>query len=96
MPKRHYVRTTDMPDEIGAMIGAVLPRVSRAVCKAMDQPDFNIVSNNGAFAGCRSGLTRAGHGQVVDHVHYHIVPAPKRTGPDSTKWRSPKKTGRCA
>ena len=75
IPKRHYVRTSEMPDEIGAMLGATLPKVSRAVSKTSQTTEFNVVNNNGPGAG-----------QVVHHVHYHIVPSPS----ESERWRKPK------
>ncbi|KAK4054146.1 hypothetical protein OIV83_001171 [Microbotryomycetes sp. JL201] len=64
IPKRHYARISHMPDDVSAAIGAVLPKISRAICRAEDHPDYNVVSNQG-------------YAQVVYHVHYHIVPAPK-------------------
>lgn len=33
----------------------------------MNQPDFNIVSNQG-------------YAQIVGHVHFHLVPAPRLNG----------------
>ncbi|GAA5960111.1 hypothetical protein JCM3765_002473 [Sporobolomyces pararoseus] len=75
VPKQHYERVSYLPDEISAEIGRVLPRISRALCRAVDQPDFNIVSNQG-------------YAQVVPHVHYHLVPAPDLNNsppPSSTK-----------
>jgi len=66
IPKAHYPRVSQLPEELSALVGSVLPKISRAICAATDQPDFNIVSNQG-------------HAQVVDHVHYHLVPAPKRS-----------------
>ncbi|KAK9899414.1 HIT-like protein [Cystobasidium minutum MCA 4210] len=64
VPKEHHERLTDLPDAFSAEMGRILPRLCRAVCNATDQKDFNIVNNNG-------------YGQVVPHVHWHIVPAPK-------------------
>ncbi|GAA5988280.1 hypothetical protein JCM5350_002841 [Sporobolomyces pararoseus] len=75
VPKQHYERVSNLSDEISAEIGRALPRVSRALCRAVDQPDFNIVSNQG-------------YAQVVPHVHYHLVPAPRLNDsppPSSTK-----------
>ncbi len=63
IPKGHWVTLDTVPDESAAAIGAVLPRISRAVCTATGVRDFNILQNNG----------RAAH-QAVDHVHFHIIP----------------------
>ncbi|CAH1765493.1 7109_t:CDS:2 [Entrophospora sp. SA101] len=46
-----------------AAIGASLPMISNAICQALNIKDFNILQNNGSFAG-----------QVVFHVHFHIIP----------------------
>ncbi|KAM0789572.1 hypothetical protein ACM66B_000381 [Microbotryomycetes sp. NB124-2] len=64
IPKRHYARISHVPDDVSAAIGKVLPKISRAICRAQGHPDYNVVSNQG-------------YAQVVYHVHYHIVPAPK-------------------
>ncbi|GAA6024670.1 hypothetical protein JCM11491_003459 [Sporobolomyces phaffii] len=68
VPKRHYERVSHLPDDLSAAIGRTLPRIARALCRAVDQPDFNIVSNQG-------------YAQVVPHVHYHLVPAPRADAP---------------
>lgn len=47
IPKLHYARVSHLPDEVSANLGRVLPRISRAMCRALDQPDYNIVSNQG-------------------------------------------------
>ncbi|KAB1197502.1 MULTISPECIES: HIT family protein [Haloferax] len=63
VPKDHYARLDDMPDEISAdLFGAVdelVPRVEDAV----DADASNVGINNGPAAG-----------QEVEHVHVHIVP----------------------
>ncbi|GAA5956119.1 hypothetical protein JCM21900_002600 [Sporobolomyces salmonicolor] len=63
VPKKHYERVTHLPSDVSASIGRVMPKIARAMCRAVEQPDFNVVSNQG-------------YGQVVPHVHYHLVPAP--------------------
>ncbi|GAA5830211.1 hypothetical protein JCM5353_003696 [Sporobolomyces roseus] len=68
VPKKHYERVTNLPDETSAAIGRSLPRIARALCRAVKQPDFNIISNQG-------------YAQVVPHVHYHLVPAPLPNSP---------------
>ena len=63
IPKTHYDRLTDLPEEVAADLARLLPRLSRAVVKAADADGFNIFQTNGACAG-----------QVVPHVHIHIIP----------------------
>jgi len=63
IPKKHYERLTDLPDELSADLAGALPRLARAVVKATDADGFNIHQTNGACSG-----------QVVPHVHIHIIP----------------------
>ncbi len=63
IPKGHYVTLDQMPAEDAAAIGAVLPRIGRAVQKVTGCAGWNLVQNNG----------RVAH-QVVMHVHFHIIP----------------------
>lgn len=63
VPKKHYARLSQLPDEIAREMGNILPSLSRSLCRAMDQNDFNVVSNNG-------------YAQIVHHLHIHLVPAP--------------------
>ncbi|KAG2180501.1 hypothetical protein INT44_003505, partial [Umbelopsis vinacea] len=63
IPKKHYATLDAMSAEDMARIGSVLPRIAKAVILGCDTKDFNIMQNNGKRAG-----------QVVFHVHYHIIP----------------------
>lgn len=63
IPKKHFIKLTELPDELSAALGRVIPKISRALCIAMKQPDFNVVNNNG-------------YAQIVPHAHFHLVPAP--------------------
>lgn len=63
IPKRHYATLDVMPAEDMAELGRVLPRIAKAVTSGCDTNDYNIMQNNGKRAG-----------QVVFHVHYHIIP----------------------
>jgi len=63
IPKRHCERLTDLPADDAAEIGKALPDVSRAVVVAAKAHGFNIYQTNGSCAG-----------QVVGHVHFHIIP----------------------
>ena len=63
IPRDHHVRTTDLPDDLAAAIGRLLPRVSRAVMEATGADAFNVLQCNGSSAG-----------QQVDHVHFHVIP----------------------
>jgi histidine triad (HIT) family protein len=63
IPKRHYHRLEDMPADAVADLARHLPRLGRAVMKATSAPGYNVLQNNGREAG-----------QVVGHVHVHIIP----------------------
>ena len=63
IPKQHYERLTDMPGGDVADLASVLPALARAVVKAAHADGFNIHQTNGACSG-----------QVVPHVHLHVIP----------------------
>lgn len=63
IPKEAKATMGELSDEAAAALGRVLPRLCRAVCKAVGATDYNILQNNGAAAH-----------QVVMHVHVHIIP----------------------
>ncbi|OQD82496.1 hypothetical protein PENANT_c021G02087 [Penicillium antarcticum] len=61
IPKFHGAKLTDIPDED---LLEILP-VAKKIAKASGATDFNILQNNGRIAH-----------QVVDHVHFHMIPKP--------------------
>ncbi len=63
IPKRKSLTLADLPEADGAAIGAALPKIARAVMAAAGASDYNLLQNNGESAG-----------QVVRHVHFHIIP----------------------
>ena len=63
IPKAHHERLTDLPEELAAHLGGLLPKLGRAVVTAADADGFNVHQTNGACSG-----------QVVPHVHFHIIP----------------------
>ena len=63
IPKRRYVELDDVPPEVGAALGSVLPRLVRAVKEATGCDGLNVLQNNGEAAG-----------QAVMHVHFHLIP----------------------
>ena len=75
IPKTHYEKLTDMPDEVVARVMAHLPRLGRAVMRVTGAEGFNLLQNNGKVSG-----------QVVPHVHFHIIP---RVAGDALGYRWP-------
>lgn len=65
IPKHHAKDLGDLPDEDAAAVGKVLPRLARAITRATGAKAYNVLINIGEPAG-----------QVVMHVHYHIIPKP--------------------
>lgn len=76
VPKAHYERVTDLPDDVAADLGGMLPRLARAVVAAARADGFNIFQTNGECSG-----------QVVPHVHFHIIPRHANDG-YSFRWQA--------
>ena len=73
IPKKHYERLTELPDEAAADLAAALPRLARAAVAAARADGFNIFQTNGRCSG-----------QTVPHVHIHIIPWTTTTATRST------------
>ena len=84
VPKEHHTSVTTLPDDLGARMMKVAPRIGRAVMRVTEAGGFNLLLSNGAVAG-----------QVVPHVHLHVIPRsaddgiilPTRTIPYATDER---------
>jgi histidine triad (HIT) family protein len=63
IPKQHYERLHECPPEILAQVGSRLTKIAGAVSKGMDCDGYNVLCNNARAAG-----------QLVDHLHFHIIP----------------------
>jgi histidine triad (HIT) family protein len=63
IPRQHYERLDAMPADAVAALCAGLPRLGRAVEDVTQAEGYNVLQNNGEAAG-----------QVVKHVHFHIIP----------------------
>lgn len=63
IPKERRAHLHQLSDEAAAALGRVLPRLCRAVAQATGAGAYNVLQNNGRAAG-----------QVVEHVHFHIIP----------------------
>ncbi|MEM9916082.1 MAG: HIT family protein [Planctomycetota bacterium] len=63
IPKTCYVELDEVPADVAAALGQALPRLVAAVKSATGCDGVNVLQNNGSAAG-----------QVVMHVHFHLVP----------------------
>jgi len=74
VPKVHYPDFLSTPPKLATQMLAVLWRIVPAVLKVTKAPAFNVGINNGRAAG-----------QLVDHVHFHLMPRHKGDGLKSWK-----------
>jgi histidine triad (HIT) family protein len=63
IPRAHFDRLDQCPAELLAEMAKVLGMLGGPVAKAVGADGYNVLCNNGAAAG-----------QVVEHVHFHIIP----------------------
>lgn len=63
VPKRHVASALDLSEQELCAAVTAAARVAAAVCSATNSTSFNILQNNGRAAG-----------QVVEHVHLHVIP----------------------
>lgn len=64
--RRHAPKLTDVSAGEAGELGRYLRVLSKALVRTTGVHDWNVVQNNGAAAA-----------QVVDHVHYHLIPRPE-------------------
>jgi histidine triad (HIT) family protein len=67
VPKRQVERLEQLPPEEAAEIARHLGRIAASIVAVTGAEGYNVLQNNGAAAG-----------QVVPHVHFHIIP--RRSG----------------
>lgn len=63
IPKQHFEKLHECPAELLGRVASRLGKVAEAVTKAMHSAGYNVLCNNGRVAG-----------QLVGHVHFHIIP----------------------
>lgn len=63
LPKAHHATLMDVPGELGADLTKALSAVGKAVMEATGADGLNLMQNNYEAAG-----------QLVHHVHFHLIP----------------------
>ena len=74
VPKIHSADYVSTSDEALGEIAVVAKRMGQAVMSALGAPAFNVGVNNGRAAG-----------QLVDHMHLHVMP--RHEGDGHAMWR---------
>lgn len=69
VPKEHFENFLSISDEIAQELVVVMKKIAKAATEALNLEGFNIEQNNGLVAG-----------QIVPHLHFHIVPRHKDDG----------------
>jgi histidine triad (HIT) family protein len=72
IPKAHYATLPEVPAELAAQVMVVVQNVAAALLSALSADGVNVHQSNGACAG-----------QVVPHVHFHVIP---RFSNDGHRW----------
>ncbi len=67
--KRHFETILDMPSSLGTELLDCIKKTAAMLVEKHNSEGFNVVSNNFEAAG-----------QVVKHVHFHILPRKKGDG----------------
>jgi len=63
VPKVHFEKLHQCPPEVLSKVGSCVGKIVQAVVGAVGAAGYNVLCNNGRVAG-----------QLVDHVHFHIIP----------------------
>ena len=67
--KEHYENIFDVPEETLSKVSSVMKNVADAVKKGVNADGISIAQSNGKDAG-----------QVISHIHFHIMPRFKDDG----------------
>lgn len=62
-PRQHYKNFFETPEEILADLIKVSKKIAKAMCRALNTDSFNLGLNTNRAAG-----------QLVDHLHFHLIP----------------------
>ena len=63
VPKAHFEKLHQCPPDVLGKVTSCVGKIAQAVVGAMGAAGYNVLCNNGRVAG-----------QLVDHVHLHVIP----------------------
>ena len=69
IPRDHCERLEDLSTDVVAEVCGLLPRLGKALVQVTGAAGYNVLQNNGRIAG-----------QVVPHVHFHLIPRAEGDG----------------
>lgn len=73
IPKKHYINLVDVPNDVLYNLMDVIKKITRVLMNIYD--GVNLISNNGSAAG-----------QVIEHLHFHLIPRKKEDGLSLGHW----------
>jgi histidine triad (HIT) family protein len=69
IPKEHHENIQSAPDDILCALIVAVKKMSKAIMQTTGAQGFNLIVNSGEIAG-----------QLVPHVHFHIIPRTEGDG----------------
>lgn len=69
IPKQHFEKLHECPPELLGQISSCFGKIAQAITVGMGSEGYNLLCNNGRAAG-----------QLVKHLHFHIVPRNSEDG----------------
>ena len=76
IPKKHFTDLVEIPEHELKPFMAAVKRVAEGVLKSTKAEGFNIIVNNSKAAG-----------QVIPHLHFHVIPRFSDDGLELGNWR---------
>lgn len=76
--KKHFETVLDLPNTLGSELMEAIKKTTLILVKKYSLEGFNIISNNKKVGG-----------QIVPHVHFHIIP--RRKGDSFRAWNLKKR-----
>ncbi|KAJ3409839.1 hypothetical protein HDV05_004192 [Chytridiales sp. JEL 0842] len=81
IPKAHHANLLAVPRPLHVHLTTLLPSIASSLLHTLNAQGFNVLQNNGSLAG-----------QVVFHLHWHVVPRYSDDGvfPNGKEWEGGK------